>query len=79
MESDTGRFAASIPDPERPRAIVRQETSLPARFAGKSVARADNLFESIRQGASLRLVVDESDEDEMVRHGYWVARLRGRI
>jgi hypothetical protein len=79
VETDTGRFAAPIPNPQRPRAIMRDVTALPGRFAGKTVARSDEVFDSIREGASLRLVVDKPDEVEMVRHGYWVARLRGRV
>ena len=58
---------------------MRDMSALPTRFTGKTVARADEVFNSIREGASLRLVVDESDEAEMVRHGYWVAILRGRV
>lgn len=79
VETDTNRFAAPIPNPQRPRAIMRDTSALPTRFTGKTVARADEVFNSIREGASLRLVVDESDEAEMVRHGYWVAILRGRV
>ena len=79
VETDTGGFAALIPNPQRPRAILKDGASLPDRFHGKSVARSDALFDSIREGASLRLVVDERDETEMVRHGYWVAQLRGRV
>jgi hypothetical protein len=79
VETDTGGFAAPIPNPQRPRAIMRDMNALPGRFTGKTVARSDAVFDSIREGASLRLVVDESDETEMVRHGYWVARLRGRV
>jgi hypothetical protein len=79
VETDTGRFGASIPNPQRPRAILREGEPLPPRFTRQGVARADEVFDSIREGASLRLVVDEGDEPEMVRHGYWVAQLRGRI
>jgi len=79
VETDDGRFAATIPDPSRPRAILNETFRLPSRFAGLEVARADELFRSIREGASLRLVVNRSDEAEMIRHGYWVARLRGRV
>jgi hypothetical protein len=79
VETDTDGFAAPIPNPKRPRAIMRDATDLPERFNGKVVARSDEVFSSIREGASLRLVVDESDEAEMVRHGFWVATLRGRI
>ena len=79
VETDTGRFGAPIPNPQRPRAILKDGQPLPARFNRKTVARADEVFDSIRNGASLRLVVDEDDEAEMVRHGFWVAQLRGRI
>jgi hypothetical protein len=79
VETDTGRFGAPIPNPQRPRAILRDGELLPPRLTGKTIARADEVFDSIREGASLRLVVDEGDEAEMVRHGYWVAQLRGRI
>ena len=79
VETDTGRYAASVPNPDRPRAIARDVTRLPARFTGRTVMRSDAVFDSIREGGSLRLVLDESDEAEMVRHGYWVATLRGRV
>jgi hypothetical protein len=74
VETDAGRFGAPIPNPQRPRAILTDCEPLPPRFTGKTVARADGVFDSIREGASLRLVVDEGDEAEMVRHGYWVAQ-----
>jgi hypothetical protein len=79
VETDTGRFGATIPNPQRPRAILREGEPLPPRFTGKTVARADEVFDSIREGASRRLVVDEGEEAELVRHGCWVAQLRGRI
>jgi hypothetical protein len=79
VETDTGRFAASIPSPQRPRAILRDGDPLPSRFSGQTVARSDEVFGSIREGASLRLVVHAGDEASMVRHGYWVAKLRGRV
>ena len=43
------------------------------------VERTDQLFSGIRQGPSLRLVVAGSDEEDIVRHGYWVASLRKRL
>jgi len=79
VETDTGRFAAPIPSPQRPRAIARDTNALPERFADKTVARSDEVFDSIHEGASLRVVVDEAYEADMVRHGYWVANLRGRV
>jgi hypothetical protein len=79
VETDSGEHAAAIPDPQRPRALLKDGAPLPEHLSGKKVARADEVFRSIRDGASLRLVVSEDDEEEMVRHGYWVAKLRGRI
>lgn len=79
VETDKGGFGAPIADPNHPRAILKDGQPLPARFNGKRVERADAVFDSIRSGASLRLVVDREDEAEMVRHGFWVAQLRRRI
>jgi len=79
VETDHGRFAAAIPDPGRPRAMLTDAALLPARFKGAAVERSDALFDSVAEGPSLRLVVDEDDEATMVRHGYWVATLRRRI
>lgn len=79
VETDTGDFAATIPNPEHPRAILTASDPLPGRFRGARVERADQLFEQIRNGPSLRLVVTSSDEVDMVLHGYWVARLRNRL
>lgn len=79
VETDDGRYAASIPDPNRPRAMLADLDDLPPRFAGMIVERSDQVFTSIADGPSLRLVVGESDEAAMVEHGYWVAVLRNRI
>ncbi len=79
VETDDNRFAAIIPRPSRPRAQLRDEDQLPERFRNAVVERADALFESIANGSSMRLVLKENDEKEMVRHGYWVASLRNRF
>ncbi|MEH0446423.1 hypothetical protein QA811_22790 [Streptomyces sp. B21-102] len=79
VETDDGRYAAIIPKPGRPRAQLREGDSLPDRFTGRVVERSDALFDSIAEGSSLRFVVGEADEAEMVRHGYWVATLRNRF
>ncbi|MER5913724.1 hypothetical protein ABT124_25380 [Streptomyces sp. NPDC001982] len=79
VETDDSRYAAIIPKPGRPRAQLRDGDSLPDRFRDRVVERTDALFDSIAEGSSMRFVVAESDEAEMVRHGYWVATLRNRF
>jgi hypothetical protein len=79
VETDTGMYAATIPNPDRPRSILRDGSAIPAEIARYTIARADQLFNSIREGASLRLVLEQDDEIDMVRHGYRVAQLRGRV
>jgi len=79
VETDDDRYAASLPNPDRPRASLTFGQPLPARFRDLDVCRADELFDTISDGPSLRLVVREADEVTMVAHGHWVATLRGRI
>jgi hypothetical protein len=79
VETDDGRYAAPIPLPSRPRAVLRDGERIPSRFADNTVERADALFGSIRNGPSLRLVVEKNEQGEMAQHGYWVAGLRGRV
>ncbi len=79
VETDDGRFAAVIPNPQRPRTLLREGGVLPDHLHPARVARSDNLFRSIQSGASLRYVVDREDEVSMIEHGYWVAALRHRI
>ena len=78
-ETDTGQYAAQIPDPDHPKKILTPTDQLPDRFRDAQVERTDRLFDQIVNGPSLRLVADETDEEVMVAHGYWVARLRGRL
>lgn len=78
-QTDKGSFAAIIPDPNHPRAVLSKKEQLPKHLAHANVAPVDELFDSIKKGPSLRLVVDQDDEIAMAGHGYWVAQLRGRI
>jgi hypothetical protein len=75
-ETDSKKMSAVVPDPDRPRRILREGDALPSYYEGKTVARADELFGSIANGASLRVVFDE--EADLVRHAFYVARLKGR-
>jgi len=52
---------------------------IPDRLAVAAVERTDELFDGIRNGPSLRLVVGSAEEVAMVRHGFWVAGLRKRL
>lgn len=79
VETDDGRYAAIIPKPGQPRAQLRDGDPIPDRFQHRTIERTDALFDSIAEGRSMRFVIDESDEIEMVRHGYWVATLRNRF
>ncbi len=79
VATDEGDFAAIIPNPQRPRAVLSDGDPLPTRFARARVERTDALYGKVADGPSLRFVVSEDDADEMIRHGYWVAELRHRI
>lgn len=79
VQSDTGRYAAPIPNPSHPRKTLTSQDPLPSRFHSADVQRSDQLFDQIANGPSLRLVVDDTDEESMIRHGYWVATLRNRL
>lgn len=80
VESDVdGLYAAPIPDPRRPRSMLDDPERLPDRFRSADVRRTDELFESVSNGPSLRLVLPKDAEDEMVVHGCWVGELRQRF
>ena len=79
VETDDGRYASPIPNPARPRKILTRRDPLPERFRGAHVVRSDELFDHITNGPSLRLVVDATNEETMIRHGHWVAGLRGKV
>ena len=79
VETDDERYAAGISDPGHPRALLKDGAPIPNWFGTATVERTDKLFDGVRQGPSLRLVVGSDEELRMVRHGYWVAGLRNRL
>lgn len=79
VRTDDGTFAATIPDPRRPRGLLHEGDPLPDRLRNARVARADQVFHSMINAPSLRFVVGGDDIQEMIRHGYWVASLRKRL
>jgi hypothetical protein len=79
VETDTGRYAAPIPNPDQPRKMLTASDPLPGQFQGALVERTDQLFDQIVNGPSQRVVVDADEAEAMVLHGYRVARLRNRL
>ena len=80
VETDrSGDFASPVPDPSRPRALLSNQSVAPDRFRRAKLVRADEAFTTIEQGPSLRLIVGQDDEIEMVRHAIWVGTIRGRL
>lgn len=79
VETSDGRYAAIIPDPERPRATLRDGTPVPSRFRMAPIERTDHLYEEVSNAPTLRSVVNGDDVFQMIVHGYWVADLRGRL
>lgn len=79
VETDDGRFAAGISDPTHPRALLKFGADIPSWLETATIKRTDQLFDGIRHGPSLRLVLASDEERGMVRHGYWVAGLRNRL
>src|SRR5205085_6640245 len=75
-ETDDGEYACRIPDPQHPQATLKAGDPLPARFKGAKILRTDQVFQSLHNGPSLRLVVSRTDELAMIKHSYWVASLR---
>src|SRR5436190_17626061 len=53
VETDDGRYAAPIPNPDHPRRILTHEDPLPARFRDSQVERLDKLFDQVAKGPSL--------------------------
>jgi hypothetical protein len=79
VETDTGRYAAPIPNPEHPRKMLTSSDPRPDQFQSGQVERTDQLFDQIMNGPSLRLVVGADEDEAMILHGYWVARRRNRL
>jgi hypothetical protein len=81
VETDTGAYAAPIPDPARPRAILTDLERLPAHLSRRSerVHRTDEAFDSVRNAPSLRYEVDGDEQMAMIEHACWVGTVRHRF
>jgi hypothetical protein len=79
VETDDGRVAAPVPDPVSPRKVATDPDLVPEFAQGLPLARADELFERIRRGPSLRFALPDDAFDRMVIVAANVAVLRGRL
>jgi hypothetical protein len=79
VETDSGEMSTGIPNPARPRSLLKQGDNAPAWLDGWTVRRADHIFESMADGPSLRVVVGIDDDEGMAVFGVRVGLLRGRI
>jgi len=50
VETDDERYAAQMPNPGRPRAILADRAALPDHLATDVVERADRLFSGMKDG-----------------------------
>jgi hypothetical protein len=73
---DEGRFAAIMLAPGGGRKRLYPDDELPRWFDPLVTSRTDELYESVNNGPSLRVVVDDKDFTRMIVHGYWMARVR---
>jgi hypothetical protein len=75
-ETDEGRFAAIMLAPGQGRKRLYPDDELPRWFERLEIARTDDLYETVSNGPSLRVVVDDKDFKTMIVHGYWMGRVR---
>jgi hypothetical protein len=78
VETDGGTYAATVPDPARPRGRVKDPRMVPDNFR-RGLRRTDEVFDTVRDGPSLRFVVAETATTDMIRFALWVASVRGRL
>ena len=79
VETDDGRMSIGVPDPTRPRALIKEGDEAPAWLKEWTVQRADEIFESVSNGPSLRLIVSATDEASMAVCAVRVGLVRGRF
>jgi hypothetical protein len=77
-ETDEGHYSAVIPR-EGAGKRLKDGDELPAWFDSAVVERTDVLFDSVRNGPSLRVVVAADDFVAMALHGYWSGAVRHRL
>lgn len=78
-KTDTGEFGSVIPNPADTKKKLKAGMPLPLRYSNAKVARTDELYTSLKNAPTLRLVVQETDIEAMLAHGYYVAYLRKRF
>ena len=78
-ENDADGYSADLRNPEKPRSVLRDGDPIPKELTNANVRRLDELYEGVRNGPSLRLVVDKEDVERLIRYAYWTSRVIGRI
>ena len=78
----TALYAAQIPRPGAPRSQITAD-ELPAlretvpHLKDADVRRADDVYDAMATGPTMRLIVPVTDVETMLVHGLWVGQLRG--
>lgn len=79
IEDDLGTFCSQIPNPLRPSETLKLGAKLPDLYAAATVKSNQELFQSVKQGPALRLVVHRDEERIMIEHAVSVALLKRRF
>ena len=78
-ENDADGYSADLRNPAKPRSVLRDGEPLPNELTNAEVRRLDELYEGVRNGPSLRIVVERDDVESLIRYAYWTSRVVGRI
>jgi len=80
-EDGTAVYAAGIFRLDAPRSLMTaadlDQLSAVPHLRQAEVRRADEVYEGMHSGPSLRLVVKVSDVETMLTHALWIGSLRG--
>lgn len=79
VEDDLGTFCSQIPNPLRSGETLKQGAKLPDLYATATVKPNEELFQSIKHGPALRLVVQRDDETMMIEHAVFVASVKHHV
>lgn len=78
-EDDRGTYCADLRNPSKPRSLLIDGDDVPTELSGVKIERLDAMFDGVKDGPTLRMVVAADDSAQMIRLAYWTARTMGRI